>query len=203
MKKQLNPRKQAKQSRSQDMMTSILDAATRILEQLGYERTTTNKIADKAGISIGSFYQYFPNKDALFAKVIESQITLRTHELEQIIQNHLKSPQKVVINLIVTYLLDHFYLNARLAKFLFLQLNQLNKVELQLSIRHKFAGIIADWLHTQHHIPQQVALNKSAVITHAVMGVIYTNLLSNEMALERKVIQLELEKLILSYLFTP
>lgn len=203
MKKQLNLRKQAKQSRSQEMMSSILDAATRILEQLGYERTTTNKIADKAGISIGSFYQYFPNKDALFAQVIESQISLRTIELEELIQNNLNNPPHHVVQLIVTYLLDHFYLNAKLAKFLFLQLNQLNKIELQLSIRHKFARIIADWLHLRHKIDRQSALNKSSVITHAVMGVIYTNLLSEQMTLGREVMQVELEKLILSYLFTP
>ena len=47
------------------MVAWILDAATRVFEEHGYAAGTTNRIADKAGVSVGSLYQYFPNKESL------------------------------------------------------------------------------------------------------------------------------------------
>lgn len=45
----------------------ILDAATRVLSREGYDQASTNRIAEVAGVSIGSVYQFFPNKEAIFA----------------------------------------------------------------------------------------------------------------------------------------
>jgi AcrR family transcriptional regulator len=61
------PRKSPRQARSRHTVDAILDAAARVFAQEGYESTTTNRIADVAGVSVGSLYQYFPNKDALVA----------------------------------------------------------------------------------------------------------------------------------------
>jgi AcrR family transcriptional regulator len=52
----------------------ILDVATRIFDERGYRATTTNHIAAAAGVSIGSLYQYFPNKDALLAALAERHV---------------------------------------------------------------------------------------------------------------------------------
>ena len=59
------PRKQPKQERSQATVEAILTATAHILTEDGYDRLTTNRVAERAGVSIGSLYQYFPHKDAL------------------------------------------------------------------------------------------------------------------------------------------
>jgi AcrR family transcriptional regulator len=64
-------RKQPSQSRSRVTVDAILDATIRLLVTEG--SATTNQIAKLAGVSIGSLYQYFPNRDALFAAVIERE----------------------------------------------------------------------------------------------------------------------------------
>jgi AcrR family transcriptional regulator len=56
------------------MVERILDAAARIFESEGYHATTTNHVADEAGVSIGSLYQYFPNKDALLVGLGERHV---------------------------------------------------------------------------------------------------------------------------------
>jgi AcrR family transcriptional regulator len=63
--RRLVPRKAAKQARAQMTVDAILEAASQVFASLGYAATTTNRIAERAGVSIGSLYQYFPNKDAI------------------------------------------------------------------------------------------------------------------------------------------
>ena len=57
------------QARSAATVEAILSAATQILLKGGYDKASTNKIADLAGVSIGSLYEYFPGKEAIFAQV--------------------------------------------------------------------------------------------------------------------------------------
>lgn len=66
----LNPRKTPRQSRSQATCDAILEAAARILETEGGHRLTTNHVAARAGVSVGSLYQYFPSKQAILAELI-------------------------------------------------------------------------------------------------------------------------------------
>ena len=62
-------RKKPAQQRSKETVRAILEAAARILARDGYERTNVNRVADLAGVSVGSLYQYFPSKEALVAEV--------------------------------------------------------------------------------------------------------------------------------------
>ena len=64
------PRKSATQKRSQAMVETLLDATARVLVREGYDRASTNRIAATAGVSVGSLYQYFPNKEALVAALV-------------------------------------------------------------------------------------------------------------------------------------
>ena len=66
-----NPRKSASQERSRATVDALLEATTRVLIKEGYDRASTNRIAEVAGVSIGSLYQYFPSKEALVAAVID------------------------------------------------------------------------------------------------------------------------------------
>ncbi|GIG90915.1 TetR/AcrR family transcriptional regulator [Plantactinospora endophytica] len=59
------PRTRRRQARGERRMADILDAAAKVFAQLGYEKATTNAIAAAAGISPGSLYQFFPNKEAI------------------------------------------------------------------------------------------------------------------------------------------
>jgi len=64
------PRKSASQKRSQATVEILLDATARVLTREGYDRASTNRIAAAAGVSVGSLYQYFPNKEALVATLV-------------------------------------------------------------------------------------------------------------------------------------
>ncbi len=65
------PRKAPRQDRSRELVGWILEAATRILAAEGLAGLTTNRVAAVAGISVGSLYQYSPNKDAIVVALVE------------------------------------------------------------------------------------------------------------------------------------
>lgn len=66
-------RKNPIQRRSKATVEAVLEAGARLLLTIGYDKASTNKIAEKAGISIGSLYEYFPGKDAIFAEIRRRQ----------------------------------------------------------------------------------------------------------------------------------
>jgi AcrR family transcriptional regulator len=68
------PRKNASQERSRATVTALLDATARVLTKHGYDRASTNRVAEAAGVSIGSLYQYFPSKEALVASLLERHV---------------------------------------------------------------------------------------------------------------------------------
>ena len=75
MKRARSPRKTPGQSRSRTTVAAIIEAAARIFTEFGFDDASTNTIARRAGISIGSLYQYFPNKLALLEGVRERHVT--------------------------------------------------------------------------------------------------------------------------------
>lgn len=68
------PRKVPRQERSRQTVERILDAAGRVLVASGYDGASTHRIAEEAGVSPGSVYQYFPNKDVIVHMAVERMV---------------------------------------------------------------------------------------------------------------------------------
>jgi AcrR family transcriptional regulator len=73
-KKKNEPRKLPTQARAKATVEAILQAAARVLIEEGFARASTNRIAELAGVSIGSLYQYFPSKEALVSALLERHL---------------------------------------------------------------------------------------------------------------------------------
>lgn len=102
-----SPRKSPSQERSRQTVQRILDAAARVFHEQGYTGATTNDIADEAGVSIGSLYQYFPNKDALLVALTRRHIELTTDSLATLLNSMPLRPQfEAVLRLVVDFLVE-------------------------------------------------------------------------------------------------
>lgn len=82
-KQRLEPRKPPVQKRSRATVTEILSAAAQVFEAYGYASGTTNRIAERAGVSIGTLYQYFPSKEAIAVAMLERHIAETNQRLHE------------------------------------------------------------------------------------------------------------------------
>ncbi|MCU0121754.1 TetR family transcriptional regulator [Pseudomonas sp. B2M1-30] len=83
----ISSRKQPQQARSTELVGAILQAATQVLAKEGAARFTTARVAEKAGVSIGSLYQYFPNKAAILFRLQSDEWLETTAMLRRILEN--------------------------------------------------------------------------------------------------------------------
>jgi len=89
---QVSTRKQPQQMRSTGLVTAILQAAVQVLAQEGATRFTTARVAERAGVSIGSVYQYFPNKAAILFRLQTDEWQQTTKMLRHILEDASKPP---------------------------------------------------------------------------------------------------------------
>ncbi|MCA9689498.1 MAG: TetR/AcrR family transcriptional regulator [Myxococcales bacterium] len=90
-------RKAPQQQRSQQMRADILEAAVRVLGREGPERFTTARVAQAAGVSVGSLYQYFPNKHAILYAVHERIVEDAWREVQAILDDGERAPREKLV----------------------------------------------------------------------------------------------------------
>ena len=101
----LEPRKSPMQARSTASVDAILEATLQVLLQLGKERLTTTKVALRAGVSVGTLYQYFPNKSALLQAALKRHMT----DVVEAIDLVAKQQQGAPLRQMVTALINAFF----------------------------------------------------------------------------------------------
>ncbi len=112
------PRKLPQQDRSKITVDAILTATARILTEEGYDKASTNRIAELAGVSIGSLYQYFPNKEALVASLVEHHINEMISLVESKLKDLFDAPIEVALPELVKAAMAAHAVNPKLHKVL-------------------------------------------------------------------------------------
>ena len=98
----LKPRKRPVQARSEATVSALFEASIQVLLAVGYRRFTTTRVAERAGVSVGSLYQYFPNRQALITAVIERYLD----ELHATIEQHCRELRGSTLDQQVNGLVD-------------------------------------------------------------------------------------------------
>lgn len=88
----ISTRKQPQQARSTELVAAILQAAIQVLAKEGATRFTTARVAEKAGVSVGSVYQYFPNKAAILFRLQSDEWQQTTQMLRDILEKRDETP---------------------------------------------------------------------------------------------------------------
>jgi AcrR family transcriptional regulator len=124
-----SPRKQASQARSRATVDALVEATARILVREGFDAASTNRIAELAGVSVGSLYQYFPSKEALVAAVID-----RHHrEIMQVVRGALaevaSEPLEPAVRKLVAVAIEAHRVDPKLHRVLTEQIPRTGRLE--------------------------------------------------------------------------
>lgn len=111
-------RRKPRQARSRATVEAILEAAARVFVADGIDRATTNQIADVAGVSVGSLYQYFDSKEAIAAELFERSVDAIMSIMSEQLPRFIDAPLEVAIREMVEALLASCRTNPKLQRAL-------------------------------------------------------------------------------------
>jgi AcrR family transcriptional regulator len=112
------PIKMPTQRRSEQRVKLILDTASSILIQEGYERLNTNYLAERCSIPVSSIYQYFKNKEEIVARILEIRREERNHLLKHKILDMKKTSLEAMVEGLIRVLVEHIKQAPRLERIL-------------------------------------------------------------------------------------
>ena len=128
----LRARKQPAQDRSRATVDAILEGAAQVLTRVGYARLTTAAVAERAGVSVGSLYQYFPNKDAVVRALLEQYFERVRAGIERVRLESRGAPLRDRVEGLVRASIAHKLLDPELSMALAEQLPKVDGLSLKL-----------------------------------------------------------------------
>lgn len=194
-------RKKPVQRRSKAMVEVLVEATTRVLLKDGYEACTTNRVAEVAGVSIGSVYQYFPHKESLVLAVMERhQEQLQTAMVARL-SELANADLPTAVHEMIGALLEVQRLQPRLQRVLLEQVPRIGALRRLHELNAQYAPLVEGWLEAHR---DELGITSPSVAAYvligAVEGVLSRVLMEKPGWLELGLLQEHLTRLVLSYL---
>jgi AcrR family transcriptional regulator len=128
-------RRRPQQRRARLTVEAILDAAIKVAKQDGVSAVTTNRVAELAGVSIGSVYQYFPNKQAIFTGLYQRHVEQIEGMVGLKLLEHAASPLDVLLRAMVEGMVEAHAIDPELHELLMTQVPHRAKGTRDFAIR--------------------------------------------------------------------
>lgn len=201
----LRPRKLPSQERSRATVAVILEAAARVFASHGYAGATTNRIAAKAGVSIGTLYEYFPNKDALLVALMEAHIAEGEAMLAAAGAEALRPGRELTdaVGDLVRAMIDLHARDRALHRVLFEETPLPVPVRRRLeAVEREVAAAIATWLgsHPEVRVPDPVLA--ATLLVQTIEALTHRVVIHGEAAAQPQ-LQAEMVALVCAYLSAP
>lgn len=191
------PRKLPQQDRSKITVDAILTATAHILTQEGYDKASTNRIAERAGISIGSLYQYFPNKESLIAALRERHVSSMMAVIESKLRDLFDAPIKVVLPELVKASIAAHAIEPTLHKVLHEQVPRLSGTESE----NRMTELLRNYLAQQCDRVQPQNLDYIVfVIERTIEALTHAAVIECSDLLQDGQLEQEISQMLLSYL---
>lgn len=199
-----NPRKNASQARSRATVDALVEATARILVRDGFEKASTNRIAEIAGVSVGSLYQYFPSKEALVAAVIERH----NEEIMGIVRAALTEvadlPIETAVRKLVTVAIEAHRINPKLHRVLAEQIPRTGQLKDVEAFNREVQALVRTYLESRRKEMRKVDLDVATFICVSTIESVAHNMVLNgaEMLSEKavKVLVDETTRMVVGYL---
>jgi AcrR family transcriptional regulator len=158
------PRKLPQQRRSRDTVDVILAATARVLVKEGFDRASTNRIAEAAGVSIGSLYQYFPSKEALVAALVERHIEEMSDALEAEMEAVADAPMETAVRRMVTLMMQAHAVEPELHRVLNEQVPRVGRLHRVQEIEVRMRKLVRAYFERHRDELRAIDLDVAAFI---------------------------------------
>jgi AcrR family transcriptional regulator len=200
----LTPRKLPRQARSVATVEAILEGAAQVFERDGYAAGTTNRIAEQAGVSIGSLYQYFPNKDAILVALVRQHLAEGTAALQPHLErlNCGARLDDVLPNIVYAMVVMHA-LTPGLHRVLFeeTQLPPTLRAELD-GLEDQLIDVVAGAFAAEYDPPPADLRLAARVVVNAIEGLTHRLVLRQPVGATPEAISREITQLVRGYIKT-
>lgn len=144
-----NPRKLASQARSRGTVDALVEATARILVRDGFDKASTNRIADMAGVSIGSLYQYYPSKEALVAAVIDRHNRQIMRRVRTVLTEIASQPIETAVRRLVAVAIEAHRIDPRLHSVLAEQIPRVGRLENMEALNREGYALFRGYLESR------------------------------------------------------
>lgn len=197
------PRNQPQQPRSRATVSVILDAAIRVLDREGLEALTTSRVAEVAGVSVGTLYQYFAHRDAIIDALQDRELQRAGAMLERVLANPERNSDRDVARAVLEELLRLYRAAPALHRVLAVDGLRYSTPERVLAFDAKSVALVKAFLSFAGPRIRSTNLEAAAfVVYQSVRATMLGYLLESPAGVRDDVIIAELTELIIRYLTT-
>jgi AcrR family transcriptional regulator len=198
-------RKQPHQARARMTVGAILDGAVQILDREGLDAATTTRIAEVAGVSIGSLYQYFPHRDAILNALQDREFERALAMLAGILaEGNLDRTPRETVTAVVHGLASLYRTCPGLHRVLAIEGLRVAEAERVHAFDRRCIAMVQSFLSSTRARVRRQDLNAAAFVAfQAVRAVMLASLLERPAGLTESAVTSELVDLLLGYLIAP
>jgi AcrR family transcriptional regulator len=198
--REIHNRNEPKQERSKDTVESILRATAHILAKDGYAKCSTNKVATKAGVSIGSLYQYFDSREALVTALAERHAQTMQQLLRQaIVELGPNTTFEKTVKAYIHSLMAHHAQNPALHRILFEEVPRISGIARIHELGLPAIELIQMMLESRRkHFRKLDTRMASFILVNTVRSAIFSSFSEENMDFSK--LEAELVQLVLRYL---
>ena len=197
-----NPRKLPHQGRAKATVEAIMTATAQVLVEHGYEGATTARVAERAGVSVGSLYQYYPNKEALVASLVEHHADEIVHVMEAALTDPPSLSLDEGLAAIVEAGAKAHRISPALHKILYEQVPRVGRLAKAMDTHRKVTAAIERFLRAHaHELPKEADPATMAIVVEtALEAMVHKAVIDRHELLDYGLVERETLRLISSYL---
>ncbi len=194
-------RKIPAQERAKATVDVLLEATARILVKEGYDHASTTRIAEAAGVSVGSLYQYFPSKEALVAALIDRHMAAMTTMIEEKAAELAMAPLAVAVREAIRVMIAAHRIDPRLHRVLVEQVPRLGRLQRIEQVESRSRTLVRAYLEAHKDEVRPRDLDMAAFLTaHVVEAITHGAVLHEPALLDSEALVEETTTLIVRYL---
>ena len=202
-----NPRKNASQARSRATVDALIEATARILTKEGFEKASTNRIAEIAGVSVGSLYQYFPSKEALVAAVIDRHNEEIMATVRAALTEVADLPIEKAVRQLVTVAIEAHRINPKLHRVLAEQIPRTGQLADVEAFNREVHTLVRAYLESRRKEMRRIDLDIATFIcVSAIEAVAHNTVLNHAEMLSEKAVKVlvdETTRMVVGYFAKP